>query len=165
MQYKNILISTMEDFRETVNFSRLSSEEVTLLEKAGFELVEDGEIQEWGIPRELQKIREMQRYDLYNTYIWCGETELISVSEKTAIYDRWCRVDIDMEELQQYIDGELSTETGEEFQQKVAEAGEAADRESQRQRALARRDPQAYQQEGLVALANLAGKDGDCIIC
>lgn len=67
--------------------------------------------------------------------------------------------------MKSYIAGTLSTEPGEKFAKMCQDAGSSAEAESERQRNLAQSNPQAYQQEGLVALASLAADGDGCVIC
>lgn len=137
--------------------SGLSDDDKELLRSAGFK-EESGK---WLVPSELNVAEEMIHFDLFETHVWYGETELLAVPRKTAFYDRRSDILLNRKALRAYVAGELSAERGEKYAAMLVRCKGASVEETERQRKLASSNPNAYRNEGLMAVLNLLTSDDE----
>jgi hypothetical protein len=132
------------------------------LEKLGFTQVESGQSGrfKYAVPSQFNVLLERPRYDLETVRVFYGDLELLNVSGKTACYDYSMTLFLNEDNIAKYHTGEVSNEPGVEYDAACKHALKVAKAETKRQRNLAATDPAAYQNEGLIALANIANENG-----
>lgn len=147
--------------------SNLDEKEKALLTSAGFyETEEQGRGgTKWNVPADCIIICQTETFDRFTNLVFFGDTVLVTCRQKTAIYDRWCMTNIDESSITKYINGELDSIQDENFKEANDIALKMSRQENERQVNLSKTDRNAYQQEGLMAMASLVQNGDECIVC